>query len=121
MTTSARNNSERFTASAATSSAGGLRDSDSGLTRESHLTEHSPKDLCLKHPALSLGHFSTCGTVEKPVNSLTEWATKGPFTIRTNGSQDQMIVDADGNTIAWSTGPVLAHVICRLLNEMEEL
>ena len=37
--------------------------------------------------------------------------------MRTNGSIGQEILDADGQTIAWTTDAVIAQVICRLLTE----
>lgn len=44
----------------------------------------------------------------------------GPFTIRSNGSIGQEILDA-GRIIAWTTDPWVAQVICKLLTENERL
>ena len=43
------------------------------------------------------------------------------FTILSNGSIGQTVIDADGNAIAWTTDVIVAQVICRMLNENEGL
>ena len=45
----------------------------------------------------------------------------GAFTVRQSGNIGQEILDQDGNTIAWLTDAWLAQVVCKLLNDNEEL
>ena len=45
----------------------------------------------------------------------------GAFTIRQPGNIGQEILDQDGSTIAWLTDAWLAQVVCKLLNDNEEL
>jgi hypothetical protein len=43
------------------------------------------------------------------------------FTVQESGNVGQTILNSDGAIIAWTTDPWAAQVICRLLNENQEL
>jgi hypothetical protein len=43
------------------------------------------------------------------------------FTVRSNGSTGQVVLDPDGKIVAWTTDVWLAQVITQLLNENESL
>ena len=45
----------------------------------------------------------------------------GSFTVRQSGSIGQEILDQDGTVVAWTTDAWLAQVVCKLLNDNEEL
>jgi hypothetical protein len=51
----------------------------------------------------------------------TGCATHEPFAIRQSGNIGQEILDQGGKIIAWTTDVWVAQVICKLLNEHEEL
>jgi hypothetical protein len=53
--------------------------------------------------------------------SSTGCATHEPFAIRQSGNIGQEILDQGGTIIAWTTDVWAAQVICKLLNEHEEL
>lgn len=63
------------------------------------------------------------GRPEAPVDQV--WASDPKelmaFSVRPSGNVGQEILDADGKTIAWTTGEWTAQLICKLLNEKEEL
>ena len=40
-----------------------------------------------------------------------------PFTIRSNGSIGQELLDADGCVVAWTTIPWLVELICSMLTD----
>jgi hypothetical protein len=53
------------------------------------------------------------------------WAAQpnelGAFSVRHSGNVGQEILDQDGNIVAWTTDEWTAQVICKVLNENEEL
>jgi hypothetical protein len=61
------------------------------------------------------------GTLPKQPPSSTGCATHEPFAIRLSGSIGQEIVNQDGKIIAWTTDVWVAQVICKLLNDHEEM
>ena len=122
MTTSASLKSDDFTACRATLPDAGSRDSEcepqTASQAEKHLREDLSPDAHQLSPALSF----TSGTGNGRLPCSTECVTPGPqFSIRSNGSIGQEICDGDGVTIAWTTDPWVAQVICKLLNENERL
>lgn len=67
---------------------------------------------------------TTFGTGNEPPPSLMQWAIPerdSPFSIRSSGNVGQEIVDANGRVVAWTTGELVAAVICHLLNGNQEL
>lgn len=67
---------------------------------------------------------TTSGTLNEPPPSLMQWAIPerdSPFSIRSSGNVGQEIVDANGRVVAWTTGELVAAVICHLLNGNQEL
>jgi hypothetical protein len=46
------------------------------------------------------------------------WNIHGPFSIQTNGSLGQEILDQDGSVVAWTTTPGMGELIQLLLNEL---
>ena len=117
MIISVSNNSDRSTGSAATSSASGLKDSDS----EPHLADLQPKplkrDTSKEVEAHNQGPISTFGTGSKPLPFSTACVIQGPFVIRSNGSLGLEILDADGRT-AWTTNLIVAQVIVELMSRI---
>ena len=116
MSISTSDNSDRSMESAATLQANGLRDSDF----EPHLASLQPKPLktalSKEVQALNLGPTTTCGTEPEPQPFSMLCAINGPFTIRSNGSLGQEILDSDGQTIAWTTNMIVAQVIVELMS-----
>ena len=116
MNISASNNSDESTGSHPTRSASGLKASDS----EQHLADLPNKllktALSVEAPAHNLGPTTTFGMPKEPQPSSTACGIRGPFTIRSNGSLGQEILDADGTTIAWTTNLIVAQVIVELMS-----
>lgn len=110
-------NSEKSTVSVATKLENGSEISASGRTPDNLQLRLSGTDLFVKGQALSQEPITTFGISQKPQKSSTAWATNGPFSLRNNSSFGWEILDANGITVAWTTSPVLAHVICSALNE----
>jgi hypothetical protein len=46
---------------------------------------------------------------------------KRRFLVRPSGNVGQEILDPDGKTVSWTTDEWTAQVICKLLNENEQL
>lgn len=124
MSSSASRNSASFTASAAIRSVAGSKDSACEHPEVSPADRHSLMGSSANAQAANQERTSTPGTGSEPPPSSTRWDTKeldGPFSIRSSGNVGQEIVDADGRVVSWTTDELVAAVICRLLNENEEL
>ena len=117
MNISASPNSEEFTASAVTLSANGSKDSDSEPNPASHQPKRSAMGASHNDPARNLGHSSTSGSEQERHYCSMPCSTQGPFLIRSNRSIGQVILDADGRTVAWTTDLFVTQVICGLMNE----
>ena len=115
MNTSLKLNLEKSTESQVTSSANGLRDLASECL--SNQAAQLSKVLFGRLQALNPKQISTFGTKQKLVKSSTAWDIQGPISMRTNSICSQEIVDRDGQVIAWTTDEIVAHVICKLLND----
>lgn len=124
MTSSASRNSASFTASAAIKSANGLRPSAYEHLEANQAAKHSLMALSANAQAVASAPTTTFGTPKEPPPSSTRWDTREPdsqFVIRSSGIIGQEIIDADGRVVAWTTDEWVAAVICRLLNESQEL
>lgn len=117
MTISASPNSEGFTASVPTKSANGSKDSDSARNLAHRQSRHLTNGTSLNDQADNRRHFSTSGTENEPRLCSTGCVIHGPFTILSNGSIGQTVLDADGNAVAWTTDVMVAQAICGMLNE----
>jgi len=107
------------TASAATSSAGGSKDSAYALRTAGPALKLTPKAMSPSVPADSPEHISGFGTLTKRPPSSTECAIHEPSSIRRSGNIGQEILDQGGKIIAWTTDAWIAQVICKLLNAHE--
>ena len=107
------------TALAATSSAGGSKDSACAPNTVGPARKLTPKATSPSDPAGSPEHISGYGTLPKRPPSSTACAIHEPFSIRQSGNIGQEILDQDGKIIAWTTDAWIAQVICKLLNEHE--
>lgn len=105
-------------ASVPMSSDAGSRDSASERNPDSLQSKRSTKDTFHKGPVAIPEHSSTFGTPKKRLPFLTGCAIQGPFTIRSNGSSGQELLDADGRIVAWTTVPWLGQLICDLLTDI---
>src|SRR6516225_4793103 len=114
-------NSADSTGSAATSSAAGSKGSDCEPKAAGPARKPSPGAMSASVPADSPVPISGSGTPKGRPPSSTGCATHGPFSIRATGNIGQEILDQDGKIIAWTTDEWVAQVICKLLNEHEEL
>lgn len=117
MNTSPSPKSDKFTASVLTKSASGSRVSDSAPNLAHRQSKPSTRDTSLNGQADNRKHSSTSGTENGRRTCSTACAIQGPFSIQTNGSIGQTICDPDGNAVAWTTDPMVAQVICGLMNE----
>ena len=99
----------------------GSRTSDSETSRDSHQTKPKMRSLLLEDQVPNPEHTSTFGTDQKSQPFSMECSTHEPFTIHCNGGIGQEIVNSDGMTIAWTTDPWVAKVICKLLTENDGL
>ena len=109
--------SASFTACRPTSSEDGSKGSASEPNLASQAEMASSKDMS---PGVQAGNqepSTTSGTRGRRPPSWTPCVIHAPITIRSNGSIGQELLDADGQVIVWTTDPVLAQVIARLLNE----
>lgn len=114
-------NSEGNSASAVTRSGSGSKTSDSESNQENHPEWLSTRDSSKSPQARKLERTSGHGTLQKPQPLSTACNTQGRFLIRFNGGIGQEILNADGETIVWTTDPWVAQVICKLLTENEGL
>lgn len=114
-------NSDNFTASAATSSENGSRDSALELATARRQPKPLMKNTSPNGQADNQGLTSTSGMPRRRLPCSTACVIHGPFTILSNGGIGQTICDADGNAVAWTTDVMVAQVICRLMNENERL
>lgn len=124
MTSCPSPNSASFTASRPIRSANGSKDSACEHQEVSLADRHLPMALSASGQAGASAPTITFGTPTGPPPSSTRWATPeldGPFMIRSSGNIGQEILDADGRVVAWTTDEWIGRVICRLLNEHEEL
>ena len=112
--------SENFMESRPTSLAGGSKTLDFEMNSVNQQPKPSKRSMSLDAPAVSQEHFSTCGIEEKLRNYSTECSTQ-EFTVRSNGSIGQEILGPDGHVIAWTTDPLIAQVICKLLNRTQTI
>ena len=119
MTTSVSPSLVGSTASAATSSESGSKDSACAPKMAGPARKHMPKAMLPSVPAGSLEHISGYGTPTKRPNSSMECAIHEPFSIKQSGNIGQEILDHDGTIIAWTTDAWIAQVICKLLNDHE--
>ena len=113
--------SDRFTESVPTKLENGSRDLTSEPSRASHQSEPSTNGTFHNDLAHNREHSITFGTLKERQPFSMECSTHEPFTIHCNGSIGQEIVNADGMTIAWTTDPWVAKVICKLLIENDGL
>jgi len=112
------------TASHPTRSANGSRPSACEHLEVSRADKHSPIASSANAQAANQEHTSTLGTPTEPPPSSTRWDTReldGPFLIRSSGNVGQEIVDAEGRVVVWTTNEWIGQVICKLLNENQEL
>lgn len=121
MTFSASPKLERFTEFHPTLLENGSKDSASEPNRDSHQSEPSTNGTFRSDQAHSREHSFTFGTPEEQLPCSTQCSTHEPFSIWCNGGIGQEIVNADGMTIAWTTDPWVAQVICKLLTENDGL
>lgn len=124
MTSSASRNSASFTASAAIKSANGLRPSAYEHLEANQAAKHSLMALSANAQAVASAPTTTFGTGNEPPPSSMQWAIPerdSPFSFRSSGNVGQEIVDANGRVVAWTTGELVAAVICHLLNGNQEL
>lgn len=121
MTFSASRKSDDFTGSAAIRSASGSRASDSEVVTARHQRKPSTRSTSPSGQADNQGRITTSGTQQERPPCSTACVIHGPFTIRSNGSIGQTVLDANGNAIAWTTDVIVAQVICRVMNENEGL
>ena len=119
MTTSVSPNLAGSTASVATLSAGGSKDSACAPKTVGPARKLTPKATSPSDPAGIPEHISGYGTLPKRPPSSTECAIHEPFSIRRSGNIGQEILDQDGKIIAWTTDAWIAQVICKLLNDRE--
>src|SRR5690606_8454866 len=108
----------------ATKSASGSRPSACEHLEVSRADKHSPMASSASGPAANQEPTSTLGTPNEPQPSSMQWAIPerdSPFSFRSSGNVGQELVDADGRVVAWTTDEWVAAVICRLLNESQEL
>lgn len=110
-------NLERFTGCHPTSLANGSKNSDSEPNRGSHQTKPTMNDTLPSDLAHSPAHSFTSGMNQKPLPYSTACVIHEPFTVTSNGSIGQMILDSDGKTVVWATNPWIAQVICKLLTD----
>lgn len=120
MNTSLRLNSEGYMACHHTRSENGSKILGCA-TQANQPPKPSEMDSSLKGQADNPERTFTFGTQSEPQNCLTECSIQGPLMIQTNNSLGQQILDADGNTIAWTTDPWVAQVIVKLLTENDGL
>ena len=113
--------SDRFTESVPTKLANGSKTSDCEPNRDSHQTKPKMNDTLPSDQVPNREHSFTFGTVQKRQPYSMECSTHEPFSIWSNGSIGQEIVNSDGMTIAWTTDPWVAQVICKLLTENDGL
>ena len=106
-----------FTASHHTESASGSRISDSEPVGAIQVQLHSRTEWSESANANSQECISICGIKPKSARSLTECSIHEPFATQTNGSMGQTIVDTNGLSVAWTTDPVIAQMICKMLND----
>ena len=106
---------------AAMLSGAGSKDSACGQPMADPAPTHSPEDLSPSGPADNQAPIIGCGTRIGRQPSSTGCATHEPFAIRLSGSIGQEIVNQDGKIIAWTTDVWVAQVICKLLNDHEEM
>ena len=104
-------------ASVPMSSDAGSSDSASERNPASLQSKRSTKDTFHSGPVAIPELSTTFGTPRKRLPSSTGCAIQGPFTIRSNGSCGQELLDADGRIVAWTTVPWLGQFICDLLTE----
>lgn len=121
MTFSPLPNSDGFTASAATLSGSGSRDSDSEPNPASQQYKPSTKSTSPNGQADNRGRTTTFGTPRRRPPCSMACVIQGPFNVQSNGGIGQTICDADGRAISWTTDEVVAQVICRMLNDQEGL
>ena len=121
MTFSASQKLERFTGFHPMLSESGSKDSDSEPSPDSQQTKPEMNDTLPSGQAHSREHSFTFGADQKPLPYSTACVIHEPFTVASNGSIGQMILNADGNTLAWTTDPWVAQVICKLLTENDGL
>ena len=114
-----KENSEPFTASAATSSGDGSKGWDYERMMEARQFGLLTKVTSANDQARSRALISTSGIGTRPANNSTGWATHeqmSDFTVRSTRNIGQEVLDADGKVVAWTTDAVLAHQIARMLN-----
>ena len=117
MTFSASHNLDRFTECHPTLSENGSKLSDCETSRASPLLKPSMTSTCPSDQAHSREHSFTFGTDQEQQHYSMACAIHGPFTVTSNGSIGQMILDADGDTLAWATNPLVAQLICKLMTD----
>ncbi len=91
--------------------------SDSAPTADRRQPKPSGRNTSPNDPARSLGHSITSGTDQERQLYSMPCSIHGPFTILSNGSIGQTVIDADGNAVAWTSDVTVAQVICGLMNE----
>ena len=121
MTLSASQNLDRFTACHPTKLENGSRDLTSEPSRDSHQCKPSTNGTFHNDLAHNREHSITFGTLKEQQPCSTQCNIHEPFSIWCNGGIGQEIVNADGMTIAWTTDPWVAQVICKLLIENDGL
>ena len=120
MTSSPKLNLDKSTGSHPTKLENGSPALDSGKMGNQARTPSGTDSLNRLHQP-NLERIFGFGKQRKRPASLMRCAIpEQPFLIRNNGSIGLEILDADGNVIAWTTDPVIAELICRLLTEFDE-
>jgi hypothetical protein len=99
------------TASAATSPAGGSKDSACAPKTVGPARKLTPKATSRSDPAGSPEHISGYGTLPKRPPSSTECAIHEPSSIRRSGNIGQEILDQGGKIIAWTTDAWIAQEV----------
>lgn len=110
-------NSDDFTACHPTSLGNGSEGLDSEPNPANHQRTPFETNTFPNGPARSLELFSTFGTDQERQPCSMQCSIQGPFTILSNGSIGQTVINADGNAVAWTTDVIVAQVICKVLND----
>ena len=114
-------NLDEFTGSVPIRLASGSKDSDSELSLATRQSKLTTSNLSPNGQADNRELTSMSGMPKRLPTCSMGCIIQEPFTIRTNGSVGQEILDADGVVIAWTTDLWVAQVICKLMTENEGL
>lgn len=121
MNSSHKPNLENSSACHHTPSENGCEDFPFEMKTASPHRKPSEMDSSVRPQADNPEHSFTFGTDPKRQPCSTECAIRGPFSIQTNNSLGQEILNCDGLTIAWTIDPWVAQVIVKLLTENDGL